>query len=121
MRVATSVRIAGISIPAEKKLKIGLTYVFGIGRTTAQVICEKAKLDPESKVYSLKDDEVARIMEVISSDNIILEGDLRSEIARNIKALKDMKCYKGMRHIKRLPVRGQRTKTNARTRKGKKH
>ncbi len=120
MSISTSARIAGVSIPVDKKLRISLTYVFGIGYTKAREICEKAELEPDAKVSTLTNDDMARIQSVIETSGMKIEGDLRSEIARNIKALKDIKCYRGMRHIKRLPVRGQRTKTNARTRKGKK-
>ena len=111
-------RIAGINIPTQKKLGIALTYIYGIGKCMSKQICEKAKVNSEKKVHTLSEDEVIRIRETIDSGSNV-EGDLRREIAMNIKMLKDMKCYRGIRHIKKLPVRGQRTHTNARTRKGK--
>jgi small subunit ribosomal protein S13 len=111
-------RIAGVNIPTTKKVKIGLTYIYGIGDTRAGEICGQAAVNPDKRVQSLTDDEVIKLREVIES-NYDVEGKLRSEIARNIKDLKDMKCYRGIRHIRKLPVRGQRTHTNARTRKGK--
>jgi small subunit ribosomal protein S13 len=111
-------RIAGINIPTNKKIDISLTYIFGIGRKAAVEICEKASVDKEKKVSALSEDEVIRLREVIDN-NYSVEGELRREVAGNIKALKDMKCYRGIRHIRKLPVRGQRTHTNARTRKGK--
>lgn len=110
-------RIAGVNLPS-KKLKISLTYIFGIGNTKALEICKKAGVDPEKRVPTLLDDEVRQLREVIDLEYDV-EGKLRSEIARNIKELKDLKCYRGIRHIRKLPVRGQRTHTNARTRKGK--
>lgn len=111
-------RIAGIDLPKNKKGFIGLTYIFGIGRTKALEILEKAGVDPEKKVNSWNDDEVARLRDVI--DSIAVEGQLRSEIQLNIKRLMDIGTYRGLRHRKGLPVRGQRTRTNSRTRKGKK-
>ena len=111
-------RIAGVNIPTTKKVKIGLTYIYGIGDTKSLEICKKAKVDTEKRVQALTDEEVIRLREVIDSDYDV-EGKLRSEVARNIKDMKDMKCYRGIRHIRKLPVRGQRTSTNARTRKGK--
>lgn len=111
-------RIAGVNIPTNKKVEIGLTYIFGIGRERAQEICEKAKVDGNKRVHALVDEEMIRLREVIDNDYTV-EGELRREVAMNIKSLKDMKCYRGIRHIRKLPVRGQRTHTNARTRKGK--
>lgn len=111
-------RIAGVNIPTQKKLEISLTYIFGIGKKTAENICSKAGLDGSRRVHTLSDEEVIKVREIIDS-NFKVEGDLRRDIAMDIKGLKDMKCYRGLRHIKKLPVRGQRTHTNARTRKGK--
>lgn len=111
-------RIAGIDLPKNKKGFIGLTYIFGIGRTKALEVLEKAGVDPDKKVSSWNDDEVARLREVI--EYIPVEGQLRSEIQMNIKRLMDIGTYRGLRHRKGLPVRGQRTRTNSRTRKGKK-
>lgn len=111
-------RIAGVNIPTQKKVKISLTYIYGIGPKFSSEICQKAGVDPEARVQTLSDDQVMKLREVIDSDYTV-EGDLRREIAINIKTLKDIKCYRGLRHIRKLPVRGQRTHTNARTRKGK--
>jgi small subunit ribosomal protein S13 len=110
-------RIAGIDLPREKRVEIGLTYIFGIGRPSANKILEKAAVNPDTRVRDLTDDEVSRIREVIDSTRRV-EGDLRREIALNIKRLVEIGCYRGVRHRKGLPVRGQKTKTNARTRKG---
>lgn len=112
-------RIAGVNIPTAKKVGISLTYIYGIGRHIAGQICQKANVDSEKRVHSLSEDEVIRIREIIDQGEFMVEGDLRREVAMNIKALKDMKSYRGLRHIRKLPVRGQRTHTNARTRKGK--
>jgi small subunit ribosomal protein S13 len=111
-------RIAGVDLPKNKRSEIGLTYIFGIGRTTAQAILDKAKIDYNKKIGELSDEEVAAIRSVIQSD-VKVEGALRSENQMNIKRLTDIGCYRGLRHRKGLPVRGQRTRTNARTRKGK--
>lgn len=111
-------RIAGVNIPTAKKVEIGLTYIYGIGRVKSKEICEKAGVDMNKRINSLSEDEVIKLREVIDRD-FNVEGELRSEIAINIKTLKDIKCYRGLRHIRKLPVRGQRTHTNARTRKGK--
>lgn len=111
-------RIAGVDLPKNKRGIIGLTYVFGIGRTTAANILNEAGIDHDKKVHEWNDDEVVAIRRIIS-DNIKVEGALRSEIQMNIKRLMDIGCYRGLRHRRGLPVRGQRTKTNARTRKGK--
>ena len=112
-------RISGVDLPREKRVEIGLTYVYGIGRVSATKILEAAKVNPETRVRDLTDDEVKRISEVIDADYMV-EGDLRREIAMNIKRLQEIGCYRGIRHRKGLPVRGQKTKTNARTRKGPK-
>lgn len=110
-------RIAGVNIPTNKRVVIALTYIHGIGRNKAVEICKKCNIDAPVRVNELSDDEVIRIRETIDSDYIV-EGDLRRETAMNIKRLMDLGCYKGLRHRKGLPVRGQRTSTNARTRKG---
>ncbi len=112
-------RIAGVDLPREKRVEIGLTYVYGIGRVSATKILEKAQVNPDTRVRELTDDEVKRISEVIDAEYMV-EGDLRREIALNIKRLQEIGCYRGIRHRKGLPVRGQKTKTNARTRKGPK-
>ena len=111
-------RISGVDLPREKRVDIGLTYVFGIGRSSASRIVKEANVKPETRVRDLTDDEVIRIREVIDRSQMV-EGDLRREVALNIKRLVEIGCYRGIRHRKGLPVRGQRTKTNARTRKGK--
>ncbi len=112
-------RIAGVDLPREKRIEIGLTYVYGIGRVSSNKILEKAKVNPDTRVRELTDEEVKRISEVIDADYMV-EGDLRREVAMNIKRLQEIGCYRGIRHRKGLPVRGQKTKTNARTRKGPK-
>lgn len=111
-------RIAGVDLPKNKRSEIGLTYIFGIGRSTAQSILDKAKISYNKKVGELTDEEVASIRSIIQSD-VKVEGALRSDVQMNIKRLTDIGCYRGLRHRKGLPVRGQRTRTNARTRKGK--
>lgn len=111
-------RIAGVNIPTNKRVVIALTYIYGIGRMKAQEICTKVGLPPERRVSELTDAEVLQIRETIDRDYRV-EGDLRREIAMDIKRLMDLGCYRGLRHRKGLPVRGQRTHTNARTRKGK--
>ena len=110
-------RISGVDLPREKRVEIGLTYVYGIGRTSANRILKEAGVNPDTRVKDLTDDEVKRISVVIA-DSQTVEGDLRREIAMNIKRLQEIGCYRGIRHRKSLPVRGQKTKTNARTRKG---
>ncbi len=110
-------RIAGVNIPTQKRIEIALTYIFGIGLSSSQQILAKAKVDPNARVKDLSDDEVAKIRTVIDKD-FDVEGDLRREVAMNIKRMTDLGCYRGLRHRKGLPVRGQRSKTNARTRKG---
>ena len=112
-------RIAGVDLPREKRIEIGLTYIYGIGRTSATRILEAANVDPNTRVRDLTDDEVKRLSAVIDESQVV-EGDLRREIAMNIKRLQEIGCYRGIRHRKSLPVRGQKTKTNARTRKGPK-
>ena len=112
-------RIAGVDLPKEKRVEIGLTYVYGIGRKSANDILAKAGVNPDTRVKDLTEDEEARIREVIDGGYTV-EGDLRREVALNIKRLVEINCYRGTRHRKGLPVRGQRTKTNARTRKGPK-
>jgi small subunit ribosomal protein S13 len=111
-------RIAGVDLPKNKKVLFGLQYIFGIGNSLSVVILEKAKVDPNKKVSDLNEDEVAQIRAVIQAD-FKVEGALRSEIQQNIKRLMDIGSYRGIRHRKSLPVRGQRTRTNSRTRKGK--
>lgn len=110
-------RIAGITLPSEKRIEIGLTYIFGIGRSKADKILLEAKIDKDKKVKDLSEDEVNKIRQIIEKREKI-EGDLRKEVTMNIKRLIDIGSYRGLRHKRRLPVRGQRTKTNARTRKG---
>ena len=112
-------RIAGVDLPREKRIEIGLTYIYGIGRTIATRILEAANVDPNTRVRDITDEEVKRISAVIDETQTV-EGDLRREIAMNIKRLQEIGCYRGIRHRKSLPVRGQKTKTNARTRKGPK-
>ena len=112
-------RIAGVDLPREKRVEIGLTYIYGIGRASADRILEAANVDPSTRVRDLTDDEVKRISAVIDETQTV-EGDLRRELALNIKRLQEIGCYRGIRHRKGLPVRGQKTKTNARTRKGPK-
>ena len=112
-------RIAGIDLPKRKKAYIGLTYIYGIGQHTALVILEKANVDPNKKIMDLNEQEVAEIRAIMQADYKV-EGALRSEVQQNIKRLMDIGCYRGLRHRRSLPVNGQRTKTNARTRKGKK-
>lgn len=110
-------RIAGVDLPREKRVEIGLTYVYGIGRQSSNRILKEAGVNPDTRIRDLTDDEVAKIRDVIDRSQKV-EGDLRREIALNIKRLIEIGCYRGIRHRKGLPVRGQKTKTNARTRKG---
>ncbi len=112
-------RIAGIDLPRDKRVEIGLTYIYGIGRVSSNKILAAAKVNPDTRVRDLTDDEVKRLSEVIEASYMV-EGDLRRETALNIKRLQEIGCYRGIRHRKGLPVRGQKTKTNARTRKGPK-
>ena len=113
-------RIAGIDLPKEKRVEIGLTYVYGIGRKTANDILAKAGVNPDTRVKDFTDDDEAKIRDAIEQLGVAVEGDLRREVALNIKRLVEINCFRGTRHRKGLPVRGQRTKTNARTRKGPK-
>ena len=112
-------RISGIDLPKDKRIEIGLTYVYGIGRTTSNKVLAEAGIDPNTRVRDLTDDEVRKINEVIEAQCTV-EGELRREVAMNIKRLQEIGCYRGIRHRKGLPVRGQNTKNNARTRKGPK-
>ena len=112
-------RIAGIDLPREKRIEIGLTYIYGIGRTSAQKILEMTGINPDIRVKDLTEDQEAALRDVIDK-HFTIEGDLRREVALNIKRLTEIGCYRGVRHRRGLPVRGQRTKTNARTRKGPK-
>ena len=112
-------RISGVDLPREKRVENGLTYIYGIGRTSADQILKAADVNPDTRVRDLTDDEVRRLSDIINADYTV-EGDLRREIAMNIKRLQEIGCYRGIRHRKGLPVRGQKTKTNARTRKGPK-
>ena len=111
-------RIAGVNIPTQKRVIIGLQYIYGIGSVKAKEICQKAGIADSKRVHQLSDDDIFKIRETIDKDYQV-EGDLRREVSMNIKRLMDLGCYRGLRHRKGLPVRGQRTKTNARTRKGK--
>jgi len=112
-------RIAGVDLPREKRIEIGLTYIFGIGRTTAKEILAKAGVDPDIRVRDLSEEDAGKIRKIIDSDYSV-EGDLRRDVSLNIKRLMEIGCYRGIRHRRGLPVRGQNTKTNARTRKGPK-
>ena len=111
-------RIAGIDLPREKRVEIGLTYIYGIGVASSRKILEKAGVNPDTRVKDLTDEQVNSIRKVMDEDEYKVEGDLRREVALNIKRLTEIGCYRGLRHRRGLPVRGQRTKTNARTRKG---
>lgn len=113
-------RIAGVDLPREKRVEIGLTYIYGIGRVSANRLLAEAEVNPDTRVKDLTDDEVRRITSAIEADHLLVEGDLRRETAMNIKRLQEIGCYRGIRHRKGLPVRGQNTKNNARTRKGPK-
>ena len=112
-------RISGVDLPREKRVEIGLTYIYGIGLPSSQRILKEANINPDTRVRDLTDDEVKKLSEIINESQVV-EGDLRREIALNIKRLQEIGCYRGIRHRKGLPVRGQKTKTNARTRKGPK-
>jgi small subunit ribosomal protein S13 len=112
-------RIAGVDLPREKRIEVSLQYIYGIGKTTSKLILERANVDPVTRTKDLTDDEVRRIRETIDQ-NVKVEGDLRREVSLNVKRLMDLGCYRGLRHRRGLPVRGQRTHTNARTRKGPK-
>ena len=113
-------RISGVDLPREKRIEIGLTYIYGIGRSTADQILAATGINPDNRVKDLTADEEALIRDYIDKNNIMVEGDLRRNVALDIKRLVEVQCYRGVRHRKGLPVRGQRTKTNARTRKGPK-
>ncbi len=113
-------RIAGVDLPRDKRVEVGLTYIYGIGLKTSQKILAEADINPDTRVKDLTEDETSRIREIIAN-NCQVEGDLRREVALNIKRLSEIGCYRGIRHRRGLPVRGQRSKTNARTRKGPKH
>ena len=113
-------RISGVDLPRDKRIEIGLTYVYGIGRATSNRLLKEAGVNPDTRLRDLTDEEVGKIRDAIDADSILIEGDLRREIAINIKRLQEIGCYRGIRHRKGLPVRGQKTKTNARTRKGPK-
>jgi small subunit ribosomal protein S13 len=110
-------RISGVDLPRDKRVEIGLTYIFGIGRASSKRILAQANVNPDTRVRDLTDEEVSRIRDIIDETQMV-EGDLRREVALNIKRLQEIGCYRGIRHRKGLPVRGQKTKTNARTRKG---
>ena len=110
-------RIAGVDIPNNKRIEIALTYIYGIGQTSATKICETTGINPDTRAKDLTEDEIAKLRDEIE-ENYTVEGDLRRDVALNIKRLVEINCYRGIRHRKGLPVRGQRTKTNARTRKG---
>ena len=112
-------RIAGVDLPRDKRVEIGLTYIFGIGRPTALDVLKKAGVDPNTRIKSLSEEEVGAIRKILEQDHVV-EGDLRREVSLNIKRLMEIGCYRGIRHRRGLPVRGQNTKTNARTRKGPK-
>ena len=112
-------RIAGVDLPRDKRAVIGLTYIYGIGKPTSQDLLSKAGISEDTRIKDLTEEEVSKLRQLIEDDHLV-EGDLRREIAMNIKRLKEIGCYRGIRHRKGLPVRGQRTKTNARTRKGPK-
>ena len=112
-------RIAGVDLPRDKRVEIGLTYIYGIGRPSATRILRAAQVDPNTRVKNLGEEEIVRLREIIERD-FRVEGDLRREVSMNIKRLMDIGCYRGLRHRRGLPVRGQRTRTNARTRKGRK-
>ena len=112
-------RIAGVDLPRKKRIEIGMTYIYGIGRTTSQNILSRLKIDPNTKTDDLTEEQINDIRKVLDSDYKV-EGELRTQISMNIKRLMDLGCYRGLRHRKSLPVRGQRTSTNARTRKGPK-
>lgn len=112
-------RIAGVNIPKEKRFVISLTYIYGIGTTTAYKICEKLKINTSIRTHQVSEDDLARVRSLLEKDFPVLEGDLRRKVSADIKRLMDIGCYRGIRHVKKLPVRGQRTHTNARTRRGR--
>lgn len=112
-------RIAGVNIPKEKRFVISLTYIYGIGRTTAEKICKKLKIDLALRTHQVSEDKLAQVRTLLEKEYPVLEGDLRRRVVGDIKRLIDLSCYRGIRHVKKLPVRGQRTHTNAKTRKGR--
>ena len=112
-------RIAGVNIPKEKRFVISLTYIYGIGTTTANKICKKLKIKSSVRTHELSEEKLAQVRALIEKEYPVLEGDLRRKVSASVKRLIDLGCYRGIRHVKKLPVRGQRTSTNARTRKGK--
>jgi small subunit ribosomal protein S13 len=112
-------RIAGVDLPREKRVEIGLTYIYGIGLTTSQKVLARTGISPDTRVRNLTDDEITHLRDIIEKE-MVVEGDLRREVNMNIKRLMDIGCYRGLRHRRGLPARGQRTRTNARTRKGPK-
>ncbi len=112
-------RIAGVNIPKEKRFVIALTYIYGIGSTTANKICQKLKIDLTLRTHQVSEDKLAQARTLLEKEYSVLEGDLRRKVSSDIKRLMDIGCYRGIRHVKKLPVRGQRTHTNARTRKGR--
>lgn len=112
-------RIAGINIPKEKRFVISLTYIYGIGKTTAHKICKKSKIDLSLRTNQVSEDKLSQVRSLIEKEYPVLEGDLRRRVSSDIKRLVDLGCYRGIRHVKKLPVRGQRTHTNAKTRKGR--
>jgi small subunit ribosomal protein S13 len=112
-------RIAGVNIPKEKRFVIALTYIYGIGNTTANKICKKLKIDLGLRTHQVTEDKLAQVRALLEKEHPTLEGDLRRKVSSDIKRLMDIGCYRGIRHVKKLPVRGQRTHTNARTRKGR--
>ncbi len=111
-------RIAGVDLPRNKRVEVSLTYIYGIGRSTSEEILERADINPDTRIRDLSESEVTRLRQLV--DGYVVEGDLRREVAMNIKRLREIGCYRGLRHRRHLPVHGQRTKTNARTRKGPK-
>ena len=111
-------RILGVDIPSEKRIDIALRYVYGIGPSIAKEILAKAKIDPSVRAKNLTDQDLSQIVSIIQNDGYLIDGDLRREVGMNLKRLQGIKCYRGIRHLRSLPVRGQRTSTNARTRKG---
>ena len=111
-------RISGIDLPREKRVEVGLTYIYGIGLSTSQKLLKEAEVNPDTRVKDLTEEQVQAIRKAIDANHLLLEGDLRREVALNIKRLTEIGCYRGLRHRRGLPVKGQRTKTNARTRKG---
>lgn len=112
-------RIAGVNIPKEKRFVIALTYIYGIGTTTANKVCQKLKIDLTLRTHQISEDKLAQVRALLEKDHKVLEGDLRRKVSSDIKRLTDLGCYRGIRHVKKLPVRGQRTHTNAKTRKGR--